>query len=180
MHAYWNLALAFVLTTPVITLAQATATAPPPPAKAYRFDVISIRENKTPLVALGNTLPFGPTADGYRMTNSSLGNALLMTAYVPQVGGSAMFRLDQVKGIPDWLMNRRYDIDARIADQDRAEWQKPQSQKAMLQAMLQAMSAERCKLVVHRELKDADVYSLVVAKASDVVELHYGLLFEAN
>jgi len=85
MHAYWNLALAFVLTTPVITLAQATATAPPPPAKAYRFDVISIRENKTPLVALGNTLPFGPTADGYRMTNSSLGNALLMTAYV-QVG----------------------------------------------------------------------------------------------
>jgi uncharacterized protein (TIGR03435 family) len=34
----------------------------------------------------------------------------------------------------------------------------------MLQAMLQAMFAERCKLVVHRELKDADVYSLVVAK----------------
>jgi uncharacterized protein (TIGR03435 family) len=115
-------------------------------------------------VALGNTLPFGPTADGYRMTNSSLGNALLMTAYVPQVGGSAMFRLDQVKGIPDWLMNRRYDIDARIADEDRAEWQKPESRKKMLQAMLQAMSAERCKLVVHRELKDADVYSLVVAK----------------
>jgi uncharacterized protein (TIGR03435 family) len=61
-------------------------------------------------------------------------------------------------------MNGRYDIDARIADEDRAEWQKPEARKKMLQAMLQAMFAERCKLVVHRELKDADVYSLVVAK----------------
>ena len=140
------------------------ATAAATPARAYAFNVISIRENKTPVGALGNTLPFGPTADGYRMTNSGLGNALLMTAYVPQVGGSAMFRLDQVKGIPDWLMNERYDIDARIADEDRAEWQKPEAQKKMLQAMLQAMFVERCKLVVHREMKDADVYSLVVAR----------------
>ena len=34
----------------------------------------------------------------------------------------------------------------------------------MLQAMLQAMLAERCKLTVHREVKEAAVYSLVVAK----------------
>jgi uncharacterized protein (TIGR03435 family) len=126
--------------------------------------VISIRENKTPRVALGDTLPFGPTADGYRMTNDSLVDALLMTANVPQVGGSAMFRLDQVKGFPEWAMSERYDIDARIADEDRAEWQKPEARKTMLQAMLQAMFAERCKLVVHREMKDADVYSLVVAR----------------
>jgi uncharacterized protein (TIGR03435 family) len=34
----------------------------------------------------------------------------------------------------------------------------------MLQAMLQAMLADRCKLAVHRELKDASVYFLTVAK----------------
>ena len=140
------------------------ATAGATPARAYAFNVISIRENKTPRVALGDTLPFGPTADGYRMTNDSLVDALLMTANVPQVGGSAMFRLDQVKGFPEWAMSERYDIDARIADEDRAEWQKPEARKKMLQAMLQAMFAERCKLVVHREMKDADVYSLVVAR----------------
>ena len=57
-----------------------------------------------------------------------------------------------------------YDIDARIADADQAEWQKPESQKVMLQAMLQAMFAERCKLTVHREVKEVAVNSLVVAK----------------
>src|ERR1019366_8390577 len=93
------------------------------------------------------------------------GDALLMTAYVPQVGGSAMFRLDQVKGFPEWAMSERYDIDARIADEDRAEWQKPEARKTMLQAMLQAMFAQRCKLVVHREVKEVGgVSSLVVAK----------------
>src|ERR1039458_674729 len=34
----------------------------------------------------------------------------------------------------------------------------------MLQAMLQAMFAERCKMAVHREVKEVAVYSLVVAK----------------
>jgi uncharacterized protein (TIGR03435 family) len=37
-------------------------------------------------------------------------------------------------------------------------------QKGMLQAMLQAMLVERCKLAMHREVKDVAVYSLVVAK----------------
>ena len=71
---------------------------------------------------------------------------------------------DQIKGLPDWFMGERYDVDTRIADEDRAEWQKPESQKAMLQAMLQAMFAERCKLTVHREVKEVGVSSLVVAK----------------
>jgi uncharacterized protein (TIGR03435 family) len=111
-----------------------------------------------------STIPqFGPTADGYRMTNMSLALPL-MTAYVPQVGGTAMYGQDQVKGLPDWFMSERYDIDARIADEDRVEWQKPESQKVMLQAMLQAMLAERCKLAVHREVKEVGVSSLVVAK----------------
>lgn len=56
------------------------------------------------------------------------------------------------------------DIDARIPDADRAEWQKPESQKVMLQAMLQAMFADRCKMVVHREVREVAVYSLIVAK----------------
>ncbi|MGA8708577.1 MAG: TIGR03435 family protein, partial [Steroidobacteraceae bacterium] len=44
------------------------------------------------------------------------------------------------------------------------EWQKPESQKAMLQAMLQAMFVDRCKIAVHREVKEIAVHSLVVAK----------------
>jgi uncharacterized protein (TIGR03435 family) len=105
----------------------------------------------------------GPTPDGYR-SHQPLA-LLLLTAYVPQVGGAAFFNFqDQIKELPDWLLSDGYDIDARIADEDRAEWQKPESQKVMLRAMLQALLAERCKLAVHRELKETRVTTLVVAK----------------
>jgi uncharacterized protein (TIGR03435 family) len=139
-----------------------TAAAAAVPAKAYAFEVVSIRQNKSEM-QMGMGMPqFGPTPDGYRMTNMSMALPM-MTAYVPQVGGSAFYAQDQVKGLPDWI-NERYDIDARIGDDDRAEWQKPESQKVMLQAMLQAMFAERCKMAVHREVKEVGVSSLVVAK----------------
>ncbi len=107
---------------------------------------------------------FGPTADGYHMANLSL--LIPVDDGLCPAGGrhGVLHPQDQIKGLPDWLMGERYDIDARIADEDRAEWQKPESQKAMLQAMLQAMFAERCKLTVHREVKEVGVSSLVVAK----------------
>jgi uncharacterized protein (TIGR03435 family) len=141
------------------TQAPATAT----PTKAYTFEVVSIRQNKSPMQGGMGMPQFGPPADGYRMSNMSL-SLPIMTAYAPQVGGAAFYAQDQVKGLPDWLNTERYDIDARIADEDRAEWQKPESQKVMLQAMLQAMFVERCKLAVHREVKEVGVSSLVVAK----------------
>jgi len=148
-------------TTQTATAATAAAAAP---AKAYAFDVISIRQNKTPMQG-GMGMPvFGATGDGYHMANQSL-LIPLITAYVPQAGSTAFFNpQDQIKGLPDWFNTERYDVDARIAEEDRAEWQKPDAQKVMLQAMLQAMLAERCKLTVHREVKEVGVSSLVLAK----------------
>ena len=161
--AVWFACAAFAQTG----TAEATANAPAPtsatsaPARAYAFDVISIRQNKTlpPPAVLAQD---GPTADGYRSHQGLL--LLLLTAYVPQVSGAAVFAIDQVKGIPDWIMNESYSVDARIADVDRAEWQKPAAQKRMLQSMLQALLADRCKLVAHREVKESRVTSLVLAK----------------
>ena len=45
---------------------------------------------------------FGPTADGYHMTNMLIGWSI-MTAYVPQTQGSAFYSEAQVKGAPDWF-----------------------------------------------------------------------------
>jgi uncharacterized protein (TIGR03435 family) len=157
-----GMAMGQTASAPAASGAAATAT----PAKAYAFEVVSIRQNKTPPQMMRQqTGPpqFGPMPDGYRMTNMSM-IVPIITAYVPQVAGSASYTPDQIKGLPDWLMTERYDIDARIGDDDRVEWQKPEAQKAMLQAMLQAMFAERCKLAVHREVKEVGVSSLVVAK----------------
>jgi bla regulator protein BlaR1 len=154
-----------VANAPAAATANMAATVAP--AKAYAFDVVSIRQNISPMQMMmgpqSGPPQFGPTGDGYRMSNMSL-LLPMMTAYVPQVGGAAFYAQDQVKGYPAWMMTERYDIDARIADADQAEWQKPESQKVMLQAMLQAMFAERCKLTVHREVKEVGVSSLVVAK----------------
>src|ERR1035441_1818859 len=140
---------------------QTSANAGSAPVRAYAFEVISIRRNKTP-TTLEVLAHDGPTADGYRNHSPLL--LPLLTAYVPQAGGAAFYTFDQIKGIPDWLVGERYDVDARIADQDRAKWKKPAAQKAMLASMLQSLLTDRCKLAVHREMKETQVTSLMVAK----------------
>ncbi len=153
---------------PAVANSAPTATATPAPTRAYAFDVISIRPIKTPLTR-AMAAQDGPTPDGYR-SHQPLA-LLLLTAYVPQVGGAAFYNFqDQIKGLPDWLLSDGYDIDARIADQDRTEWQKPEAQKVMLRAMLQALLAERCKLAVHREVKETQVATLVVAKGGPKIK----------
>ncbi len=122
--------------------------------KAYAFDVVSIRQNIAPQTAL---LQLGPTPDGYRMNDMTLAYAIV-TAY-PQSGG-ALFLTDHITGLPEWAMSDRYDIDAKVAEEDFPEWQKPDKQAAMLQAMLQSLLTDRCKIQVHRESKESPVYLL--------------------
>jgi len=147
-----------VASGPAATAAPAATVATP--AREYAFEVVSIRQNISEADGdLGKATP-----DGYRMANSTLAT-VINTAYVPQTAGSAFYSPGQVKGLPEWVNMERYDIDARISDADRAAWQDPAEQRAMLQSMLQTMLVGRCKLAVHREVKDAAVYSLVVGKA---------------
>lgn len=56
---------------------------------------------------------------------------------------------------PAWLNSDRYDIAARTS---------PQATQADLRIMLQALLAERFRLVAHREMKELPVYALVQAK----------------
>jgi bla regulator protein blaR1 len=144
-------------------------------AKPMAFEVVSIRQHKGDDVAPGH----GPTANGYRMTNLTL-IVPILTAYVPQTGGAALYLNNQVKGLPDWMRDR-YDIEAKVSEADLAEWQKPSSQKVMLPAMLQAMLSDRLKLEVHRDIKEVPVYSLVVGKSgpkfkeANPAEAHQGM-----
>ena len=148
-----------------MAMGQATSAPTPAaakPAKPLAFDVVSIRQNQNPPNRMGPPV-FGATADGYRMENMPLAFAIL-SAYEPQGGNGALFMPNDISGLPDWAMQDRFDIVAKVAAEDMAEWQKPAMQKAMLQAMLQAMLADRCKLVVHRVTKDTSVSLLVVGK----------------
>ena len=146
----------WVVCVPTIGSSQTTRA----DAKPMAFEVVSIRQHDK-----GDdvTPSHGPTADGYHMTNMTL-IVPMLTAYVPQTGGSALYMNNQVKGLPDWMRDR-YDVDAKVSEADLAEWHKPAAQNAMMQAMLQTMLADRLKLAVHREIKEVPVYSLVVGKS---------------
>jgi uncharacterized protein (TIGR03435 family) len=127
-------------------------------AQGKTFDVVSIRQNISQQRRGPMNLAPGP--DGFRVEGQPLLN-LLLTAYTTKAGG--MF-LNNIDNLPDWAKDSRYDIEARISDADRAAWQDPKNQPAMLQEMLQAMLADRFQLVVHREMKEKSVYDLVVTR----------------
>jgi uncharacterized protein (TIGR03435 family) len=147
-------------------------------AKPVAFEVVSIRQNVSGVYAQ----TVGPTADGYRMINLPMAVPLI-TAYLPQIGSATVFTADYIKGMPDWVTKDHFDIDAKMSAEDLSEWQKPSSQPGMLRAMLQALLVDRCKIAVHREVKETAVYSIVVGKngpkfkPTNPEEKHEGMKF---
>jgi uncharacterized protein (TIGR03435 family) len=136
--------------------AQSAVTQDSAHPKPLAFEVVSIRQNISGVKAQ----TFGPTPDGFRMINASLSH-LILTAYVPQTGAALFW---EPLGFPSWLSTEQYDIEAKVSEADLPEWQKPSSQPAMLRAMLQSLLADRLHLEIHREMKPADVYYLVLGK----------------
>ncbi|HEY1577065.1 MAG TPA: TIGR03435 family protein [Terracidiphilus sp.] len=145
--------------------------------KQLEFATVSIRQNN----AGGSQQPGAPTPDGYHMRNMFMAFPL-MTAYVPQTGGAAMYGDDQVLGMPEWMTSdtEHYDIDAKVEESDLKSWQDPAQQPAMMREMLQSMLAERLKLKVHRSTKTGSVYALIVTKSgpkfkeTDASDAHAG------
>jgi uncharacterized protein (TIGR03435 family) len=142
-----------------VALLAVSLGSPQAHAQGKTFEIVSIRQNVSQ--QRHGPMNLAPGPDGFRGEAQQLMN-LLLTAYTPKAGG--LF-LNNIDNLPDWGNSDRYDIDARIADADRAAWQDPKNQPAMLQDMLQTMLADRFKLVVHREMKEKPVYELVVAKS---------------
>jgi uncharacterized protein (TIGR03435 family) len=129
--------------------------------KPLGFAVASVRRNVS---GVGQCDPehLHLTDDGFVMRNCPLIAALFM-AYVPADGAALGFSTDgRVVGAPDWMRSEKYDIDARVDEADMAAWQQPAKQKEMLHAMMQSLLVERCKLTVHREMREKPVYALLV------------------
>ncbi|HXE06858.1 MAG TPA: TIGR03435 family protein [Acidobacteriaceae bacterium] len=155
-----KICLAALLGLGIGSAAAQPPAAPVAPAKRPAFEVVSIRANQSKPEK--SPPPPGPTPDGYHMVDSPL-LVPMLTAYVPQ-SGAGFFSERQVRGLPDWFIRDRYDIDAKVAQADVAQWQKPASRSVMLPLMLQAMFADRFKMAVHREMNDASVFLLKVGK----------------
>jgi uncharacterized protein (TIGR03435 family) len=149
-------AAAAMVFAPVLGCAQTVS-------KLMAFEVASIRQN---VDNIGKCSPdeLLPTPRGFQMTNCPL-NVAVAVAYAPTTAETLRYLVeDGIEGMPNWLTHEQYNIDARIGDSDAEAWRDPVQRKEMLHAMMQTLLAERCKLVVHREMRDKPIYALVVGK----------------
>jgi len=133
---------------------SALAGQPPSPTASPgdRFDVATIRQNKS-----------GDRGGGIRRqpggrliaTNVTL-RTLITFAY--QINGY------QLTGGPGWADNDTFDILAKM--EGNPEWGAPgMGEPDPAQRAMQSLLVERFKLRTHRELRDMDVYELVMVKA---------------
>jgi uncharacterized protein (TIGR03435 family) len=128
-----------------------------PPATAPAFDVTSIRENVAHDQHTHNSI-YNSWADSkFRATNLPLKMLLQFSFDIPE---------SRILGVPDWADSTTFDIEARSdapADEQLAKLP-PSQARLQKRAMLQAMLAERFKLVSHTESRELPVFNLVVAK----------------
>jgi len=143
------------LGTLAVTLALSgySALCQTPPAAspaAPAFEVASIKPSPPldPQAILSGKMHVGMKTDASRVDIGFLSLAdLIRVAY--------NVKPYQISG-PDWMGSQRFDIQAKIPDGASTD-QVPQ--------MLQALLAERFKLVVHRENTEHSVYGLIVGKS---------------
>jgi len=129
----------------------AAAVAPKPPAGGWAFEVATIKPAKmiNPADAMHGKAHVGMKTDAARVDIGFMSlNDLISLAY--------KVKDYQISG-PDWMnaMDHRFDILAKMPEG---------ATKDQVPEMLQALLAERFKLVIHHETKDRAVYALVVGK----------------
>ncbi|HEX8879062.1 MAG TPA: TIGR03435 family protein [Candidatus Acidoferrum sp.] len=125
----------------------------PDAAPSYEYEVASIKPNKSGT----NMIRLMFTPSGLGATNVTLG-MLIRTAYGIEE--------NQISGGPSWLKSDHYDIDAKMDSPTADALHKLAEDQRRLatQHMMQALLADRFKLVVHHDSKELAVYALVVAK----------------
>ena len=112
-------------------------------AQQPRFEVASVKPNKS-----GEQRWITPPPSGgrYAATNVAL-QLLVVNAY-----GLPSY---QISGAPSWFNSDRFDVEGKAPGN-------PPREQMML--MVQSLLADRFKLAVHRETREAPVFELVVAR----------------
>jgi uncharacterized protein (TIGR03435 family) len=140
------------------TLGQTQAEARP-----FTFDVVSIRPAVPPASDGRPRIGYKFTDDGF-VANSSLLMTLVFQ-YLPELQGDST----RIVGGPDWVRTIPWEIRAKVADSDIAEWSKlsddpsPKAKRRQ-RATVDAMLAERFKLKTHLESRESAIYALVISK----------------
>ena len=141
-----------IVATAAASQAQSLTTQTPTPS----FEVASIKANKSVSGLRG--LGFQP-GGRFTATNVRLRELIAMAYGTPQP--IATFR---IFGGPSWISSEPFDIVAKAAD-NFPETQTEPGWSISGELMLQALLAERFKLVLHRETRELPMYALVMARS---------------
>jgi len=120
------------------------------------FEVASIKENKSTDPRTGIAMQFLP--GGRLAVRNVVLNFLIAQAYnlPPQS--------QRLSGGPDWIRNTRYDIEATAEKGVIPEGTSVKVRDDKIRLMIQALFADRFKLVMRRETRELSVYAVTVAK----------------
>jgi uncharacterized protein (TIGR03435 family) len=137
------LALRPSLTAIVLTTSAVALVAQDTPPRV-EFDIVSIKRNTSTTFSGGaRTLPDGTSV----LVNQPIRSIIL---------GASPVQTNEIVGLPDWATTERYDITLKPP-----LGTKPAERRQMMQAMF----ADRMKLVAHMEQRERDTYSMVLTRA---------------
>jgi uncharacterized protein (TIGR03435 family) len=130
--------------------------APDTAVKATAFEAVTIK----PSDRTDKNDSWGVWKNQYSARNTPL-SLIILQAYI-----EGRPPLDRLKGAPDWVMNDRYFITAKVDDATADSWKGlRQSQQVTLAApLLRKMFEDRCKLVAHTVPTELQGYALVLGK----------------
>lgn len=154
--------MSIVISSPVIITAmeasrpqQSQSAQPPVIGNTVTFEVASIKRNNSGGLAMNSGRPFKGRA--YTATNVALRNVIALAYGIP---------VARVLGGPSWVGAAGTDL--RFVGGDRFDISAtlPQGSSVdQVPAMLRALLADRFKMVVRNEVREAPMYALIVARA---------------
>lgn len=136
--------------TPVIALCISFSLLAQQQSDKVEFEVVSIK-------------PADPAAPGHMTQQTPGGFRERNLRLFELIMGAWNLNRDQLAGGPNWLETTGWDIDARFP---------AGTSPAQAQQMMQAMLADRFRLVTHRETRTLPEYALTAAKGG--IKLHEG------
>ncbi|MGA7158507.1 MAG: TIGR03435 family protein [Acidobacteriaceae bacterium] len=154
MSAPRNSKASRLFTLPLLALIAIAATAQQPapatpPSTPLFYDIVSIHPHRT----LDDNVSVDTRPGNFSGTNTSL-KELISYAYG--------IRADLISGLPGWANTARFDVTAKVSDFDNAVFKNMTTEQR--EAMFRPMLADRFHLKVHAEIKNLEVFNLVVTK----------------
>jgi uncharacterized protein (TIGR03435 family) len=153
MRASKKLSLAVNCVTTSLLVVSACAQSDGP--KKLEFEVASVRENKTDAKPYSN-VPLGAGPQYSENGGHFISTNMVLMGYIVFAYKPNMFQLQQMRSkLPEWTRSAHYDIQARVEGRPS---------KDEMRVMMQGLLAERFKMTTHHEMRETDVYAVVLAK----------------